>query len=112
MGVDEFWVTNIFDIDWYEKLKGSEKREIFRERILESNPNCKIIDANGLNGQGAAELALHIIRNTKEISKDEQLRHNAPFSVCTLCAGERKIGSEHHRGLLREMNGLQTYIGE
>ncbi len=88
------------------------EREIFRERILESNPNCKIIDANGLNGQGAAELALHIINNTKKISKDEQLRHNAPFSVCTLCAGERRTGAEHHRGLLREMNGLQTYIGE
>ena len=88
------------------------EREIFRERIIESNPTCKIIESNGLNGQGASELAMHIIQHTKEITTAEQLRHNAPFSVCTLCAGEKRTGSDYHRGLLREMNGLQTYIGE
>lgn len=88
------------------------EREIFRERILESNPKCKIIEANGLSGQGAAELAQLILHHPEVFTGTEQLRHNAPFSVCTLCAGEKRVGSEYHRGLLRELNGMQTYIGE
>jgi Ni2+-binding GTPase involved in maturation of urease and hydrogenase len=88
------------------------EREIFRERVLESNPQCRIIEANGLSGQGGAELAQLIARDTREITQGEHLRHNAPFSVCTLCAGEKRIGANYHRGLLREMDGLQTYVGE
>lgn len=88
------------------------EREIFRERILESNPVCKIIEANGLSGQGAAELAQIILHSPNSITDNETLRHNAPFSVCTLCAGEKRVGAEYHRGLLREMNGMQTYVGE
>jgi len=88
------------------------EREIFRERILETNPTCKIVETNGLSGQGAAELALAISQSAQEITNDEMLRHNAPFSACTLCAGEKRTGAEFHRGLLREMNGIQKYIGE
>lgn len=88
------------------------EREIFRERILETNPHCKIIEANGLSGQGCAELAMYISTNKKKVTNHELLRHNAPFSICTLCAGEKKVNSKYHRGLLRKMNGLQEYIGE
>lgn len=88
------------------------EREIFRERILESNPKCTIIEANGLSGQGAAELALQIKTSENQISIHEELRHNAPFSVCTLCAGEKRVGASYHRGLLRKMNGMQIYVGE
>jgi Ni2+-binding GTPase involved in maturation of urease and hydrogenase len=88
------------------------EREIFRERILEVNSNCKIIDMNGLTGQGASELANQI--NTIELKKSENdtLRHNAPFAVCTLCVGEKRVNKKHHRGLLRKMDGFQEYIGE
>lgn len=88
------------------------EREIFRERIIEVNPDCKIIDINGLSGQGCAELANQI--NTIEIepSKNELLRHNAPFAVCTLCVGEKRVNKKYHRGLLRKMDGFQEYIGE
>ncbi|MUP38022.1 GTP-binding protein [Labilibaculum euxinus] len=88
------------------------EREIFRECILETNPNCSIIEANGLSGQGASELALQIKSTEKVVSENESLRHNAPFAVCTLCAGEKRVGAEHHRGLLRKMNGMQEYVGE
>lgn len=88
------------------------EREIFRERILESNPSCKIIEANGLSGQGAAELALLIRHSADHVTTEEVLRHNAPFSVCTLCAGEKRVGADYHRGLLRSMSGMQTYVGE
>jgi len=88
------------------------EREIFRERILEVNPNCKIIDMNGISGQGAAELANMISKITICESKTDSLRHNAPFSVCTLCVGERRVDKKYHRGLLRKMDGFQQYIGE
>lgn len=88
------------------------EREIFRERVLECNPQCKIVDANGLSGQGCAELAQLIGDNKKEVTRHEQLRHNAPFSVCTLCAGEKRVNRNFHRGLLRNMNGFQEYVGE
>ena len=88
------------------------EREIFRERILEVNPNCKIIDINGISGQGAAELANMINKITICESKTDSLRHNAPFSVCTLCVGERRVDKKYHRGLLRKMDGFQQYIGE
>lgn len=88
------------------------EREIFRERILEVNPNCKILDVNGLSGQGATELANQINTIEVESSRNDSLRHNAPFAVCTLCVGEKRINKKHHRGLLRKMDGFQKYIGE
>lgn len=88
------------------------EREIFRECILEANPECTIIEANGLSGQGSAEFAHQIMSFKREMSDNDYLRHNAPFSVCTLCAGEKRVGAEFHRGLLRKMNGLEEYIGE
>lgn len=88
------------------------EREIFRERIIEVNPDCKIIDINGLSGQGCTELANQIKTIKIEPSKNELLRHNAPFAVCTLCVGEKRVNKKYHRGLLRKMDGFQEYIGE
>lgn len=88
------------------------EREIFRERVLEVNPNCKVIEANGLSGQGCVELAEEMIKS-KEVSLDEEkLRHSAPLAVCTLCVGETKVNKKHHRGILRRIDGFQKYEGE
>ncbi|MDD2641906.1 MAG: GTP-binding protein [Bacteroidales bacterium] len=88
------------------------EREIFRERIIEMNPGCRIIEANGLTGKGAGELA-QCFTEAGEFSYDnDTLRHNAPFSICTLCVGETRINRKHHRGVLRHIDGVQTYRGE
>ncbi len=87
------------------------EREIFREKILEVNPKAKIIEANGLSGQGCVELAEEMI-NTKEVSEEEKLRHSAPLAVCTLCVGETKVNKKHHRGILRRIDGFESYEGE
>ncbi|HHT18119.1 MAG: GTP-binding protein [Euryarchaeota archaeon] len=88
------------------------EREIFRERILEVNPDCKIIEANGLSGQGCAELADEFLKS-QEVSLDqEKLRHSAPLAVCTLCVGETKVNKKYHRGILRRIDGFQSYEGE
>ncbi|WP_321345135.1 GTP-binding protein [uncultured Draconibacterium sp.] len=88
------------------------EREIFRERVLEMNPDCHIIETNGLTGKGTAELANCFSGANEFIYEEEQLRHNAPFSICTLCVGETKIHKKYHRGVLRHINGVQTYTGE
>jgi Ni2+-binding GTPase involved in maturation of urease and hydrogenase len=88
------------------------EREIFRERILETNSECKILDVNGLNGQGCVELANQIWQAEVELSDHEKLRHNAPFAVCTLCIGEKRVSQKYHRGLLRNTQGCQEYVGE
>jgi Ni2+-binding GTPase involved in maturation of urease and hydrogenase len=88
------------------------EREIFRERILEVNPNCKVIDANGLSGQGCMELAEEIVKSPEVSLEKERLRHSAPLAVCTLCVGETKVNKKHHRGILRRIDGFQTYEGE
>jgi Ni2+-binding GTPase involved in maturation of urease and hydrogenase len=88
------------------------EREIFRERILEVNPNCKVIEANGLSGQGCIELAEEIVKSPEVSLDEEKLRHSAPLAVCTLCVGETKVNKKHHRGILRRIDGFQTYEGE
>ena len=87
------------------------EREVFRERVLEANPTCMPIEANGLTGKGSAELA-EIVTKSKEISSTMKLRNNPPFSICTLCAGETRIGKEYQRGVLRKMDGFTEYRGE
>ena len=88
------------------------EREIFRERVLEMNPTCRIIETNGLTGKGTAELANYFSSASEFNYEKEKLRHNAPFSICTLCVGETKIHKKHHRGVLRHINGVQEYVGE
>jgi Ni2+-binding GTPase involved in maturation of urease and hydrogenase len=88
------------------------EREIFRERILEVNPQCKIIEANGLSGQGCVELAEEILLSDEVNLEDEKLRHSAPLAVCTLCVGETKVNKKYHRGILRRIDGFQSYQGE
>ena len=87
------------------------EREVFRERILEVNPGCRIVEANGLTGKGAAELA-ELIRDGPEASDDMHLRHNPPLAICTLCAGELRVSKRHHRGVLRHLDGFMEYSGE
>jgi Ni2+-binding GTPase involved in maturation of urease and hydrogenase len=88
------------------------EREIFRERLLEMNPAAELVNANGLSGQGAAELAVRL-ESTGDIEPvGERLRHTAPLSVCTLCVGETRVAREHHRGVLRRIDGTLLFAGE
>lgn len=87
------------------------EREVFRERVLEVNPSCALIEANGLTGKGSAELA-NAISSSVEVSEDMRLRHTPPLAVCTLCAGETRVSRRHHRGVLRHIEGSVFYVGE
>ena len=47
-----------------------------------------------------------------DISGEMVLRHNPPLAICTLCTGELRISKEHHRGVLRHLDGFMEYTGE
>ncbi len=87
------------------------EREVFRERVLEANPKCALVEANGLTGKGASEMA-NIIVSSREITNEMRLRHTPPLAVCTLCGGETRVGKKHHRGVLRHIDGTTLYSGE
>lgn len=87
------------------------EREVFRERVLEANSMCTLIEANGITGKGSAEFA-GMVTEAVDTSEDMRLRHTPPLSVCTLCAGEMRMGKEHHRGVLRHIDGSSFYSGE
>ncbi|AIJ05594.1 urease accessory protein [Methanocaldococcus bathoardescens] len=89
------------------------EREVFRERVLEMNPDCRIYEVNGLTGQGCVEIAKEIIES-KDIEdlENEELRHNAPLCICTLCVGETRVSKKYHRGILRRIDGFMGYEGE
>lgn len=92
-------------------LVSQAEREVFRERVVEVNPGCRIVEANGLTGKGSRELA-DIIRESDDIEGEMVLRHNPPLAVCTLCTGELRIAKKHHRGVLRHLDGFAEYVGE
>ena len=92
-------------------LVSQAEREVFRERVLEANPGCRIIEANGLTGKGSAEIA-ELILGWPEICGEMRLRHNPPLAICTLCTGELRVSREHHRGMLRHLDGFMEYVGE
>lgn len=92
-------------------LVSQAEREVFRERILEANPDCRIIEANGLSGKGASELA-DVIRGAPVVSGEMMLRHKPPLAICTLCTGELRVAKKHHRGILRHLDGTMEYMGE
>jgi Ni2+-binding GTPase involved in maturation of urease and hydrogenase len=87
------------------------EREVFRERVTEVNPGCALIEANGLTGKGSAELAKAISEGV-EVDEGMRLRHTPPLAVCTLCGGETRVSREHHRGVLRHIDGSVFYSGE
>jgi Ni2+-binding GTPase involved in maturation of urease and hydrogenase len=92
-------------------LVSQAEREVFRERILEANPRCRIIEANGLTGKGSSELS-DLMKGWPDISGEMVLRHNPPLAICTLCAGELRVSKERHRGVLRHLDGFMEYSGE
>ena len=93
-------------------LVSQAEREVFRQRIFDINKDCSMIEANGLSGVGAAEMA-DIISIMKDTELDEmELRHEPPLAICTLCTGERRVAKKHHFGVLRSLKGKEEYAGE
>lgn len=79
------------------------EREVFLSRVRMVNPKAKVVQINGLTGQGAFQLARLLLEREAPSSMDSlELRFSMPSAVCSYCLGERRIGEKHQAGNVRK----------
>ncbi len=72
-------------------LISQAEREIFRTKVLKVNHKAKIVEINGLTGEGAIDIA-EIIKKTDSIkNKSLTLKHSMPSAICGYCYGNKVI---------------------
>ncbi|MFH1461870.1 MAG: GTP-binding protein [bacterium] len=67
------------------------EREIFRINVIEANEKAKIVEVNGLTGEGAIDLAEYIRFSLSVKGKKLTLKHSMPSAVCGYCYGCRIV---------------------
>ncbi|MCK4651107.1 AAA family ATPase [Candidatus Babeliales bacterium] len=75
-------------------LISQAEREIFRANILKVNPKTKIIEANGLTGEGAIDIAELIKLSPHIKNKKLTLKHSMPSAICGYCYGNKVINEK------------------
>ena len=79
------------------------EREVFLSRVRMVNPRAKVVQVNGLTGQGAFQLARLLLETAESTKKESlELRFSMPSAVCSYCLGERRIGAAHQVGNVRK----------
>jgi Ni2+-binding GTPase involved in maturation of urease and hydrogenase len=72
-------------------LISQAEREIFRSKVLKINPKAKIIETNGLTGEGAIDMIQCIKKSNTIKSNKLTLKHSMPSAVCGYCYGNKTI---------------------
>ena len=82
------------------------EREVFASKVNSVNPRAKILNVNGLTGQGAFELSTLLYNEKDHIKtlKGKQLRFSMPSALCSYCLGETRIGESYQMGNVRKMD--------
>ncbi len=75
-------------------LISQAEREIFRTKILKVNPEAKIVEANGLTGEGAIDIAEIIKKSHSLKNKTLTLKHSMPSAICGYCYGNKIINDD------------------
>jgi Ni2+-binding GTPase involved in maturation of urease and hydrogenase len=80
------------------------EREVYAYRVRQANPTAKIMNVNGITGQGALELS-KIFQEASEIEsvENKKLRFTMPAALCSYCLGEREIGKDFQVGNVKSM---------
>lgn len=81
------------------------EREVFRYRVENINPQARILDINGLTGQGSLSLKNEILNfgTLAEISGKE-LKYSMPAAICSYCAGETIVGKSYQMGNVKKVD--------
>ena len=70
------------------ELVSQAEREVFRFAVRAINPNCALLEVNGLTGEGAHALAAWIgALPDRTLLDTEKLRYPLPRGTCDLCSG-------------------------
>jgi Ni2+-binding GTPase involved in maturation of urease and hydrogenase len=81
------------------------EREVFRHRVGTINPKARLIEINGLTGQGCLRLKREIIKSPDcECITGHELRYPMPAAVCSYCAGEIIIGNSYQMGNIKKVD--------
>ncbi|MCK4265074.1 AAA family ATPase [Candidatus Babeliales bacterium] len=75
-------------------LISQAEREIFRANILKVNPKAKIVEANGLTGEGAIDIAEFIKLSPHIKDTKLTLKHSMPSAICGYCYGNKVINEK------------------
>lgn len=83
-------------------LVSQAEREVFRYRVAGVNRKARILEVNGLTGQGSRALA-RLMAQAPQLLPGAQmsLRYPMPAAVCSFCLGEKRIGTEPLQGNVR-----------
>ncbi len=80
------------------------EREVFSFKVRKSNQNAKIMQINGISGQGASELAMLFSEAARTGSLNGgKLRFPMPAALCSYCLGETKIGKDYQLGNIKKI---------
>ena len=72
-------------------LISQAEREIFRANVSLVNRRAKLIEVNGLTGEGVIEI-VEAIKSSPEIKKEKlTLKHSMPSAICGYCYGNKTI---------------------
>ena len=91
-------------------LVSQAEREVFRANIMDA-AQLDVVEADALRGIGIDRLVRKIER-AEDIKMPLILKGSPPVAVCTICAGKKDIGWEHHFGVLRTLDSDLFYRGE
>lgn len=76
------------------------EREVFASRVSIVNPKARVLNINGLSGQGAYELSTLLYDENEKVDSVSgmKLRFAMPSAMCSYCLGETRIGSDYQLG--------------
>jgi Ni2+-binding GTPase involved in maturation of urease and hydrogenase len=91
-------------------LVSQAEKEVFRANLVQAAP-IPVIESDALHGINLEPLVRRI-ESTPELVAPARLRGSPPISVCTICAGKKEIGWEHHFGVVRTLDSGPFYRGQ
>jgi hypothetical protein len=86
------------------------EREVMAFRTKQASPRAAVLAVNGITGQGAQDLAEHVLVGATETPtvREGRLRFSMPTALCSYCLGETKLGDEYQRGYVRKIDWNKT----
>jgi Ni2+-binding GTPase involved in maturation of urease and hydrogenase len=91
-------------------LVSQAEKEVFRANVMDAAP-IDVIEADALHGIGVDRVVARMLR-PPDIEGKLMLKGSPPVATCTICAGKRDIGWEHHFGVLRTLESDLFYRGQ
>lgn len=91
-------------------LVSQAEKEVFRANLLDA-AEITVVESDALHGINL-EPVVRRIEATPDLVEPSRLRGSPPMSVCTVCAGKKEIGWEHHYGIVRALDSDLFYRGQ